>query len=279
MSVSEWVRTKAYKEQIKKNKFPFFVYILLRGLVILSMVISCLRGNYENLFFCALALILFLLPAFFEKNFGIDLPNTLEVVIMLFIFASVILGEMGSYYTKIPYWDTILHTVNGFLCAAIGFGLSDILNRNDKIKFKMSPIFLAVVAFCFSMTIGVLWEFFEFFWDIFMKTDMQKDTMVNSIVSTYLGESTKEPVAIENIRSVIIDGTELGIKGYLDIGLYDTMKDLFVNFIGAVVFSVIGFLYVKSRGRNKIARHFIPRVVTEEEEHGEKQKNENDESA
>ena len=275
MSVPKWANAKQYKEHIKQNKIPFLVYILLRGFVILSMVISCLRGNYENLFFCALALILFLLPAFFEKNFGIDLPNTLEIVILLFIFASVILGEMGSYYTKVPFWDTLLHTVNGFLCAAIGCGLSDILNRNDKIKFKMSPVFLAVVAFCFSMTIGVLWEFFEFFWDFFMKTDMQKDAVVGSIVSTYLGESTKEPKVIEDIKSIAINGTDMGIGGYLDIGLFDTMKDLLVNFVGAVVFSIIGFVYVKSRGTSKIARHFIPTVVAAEEE---EQKEKNDET-
>ena len=99
MSVPKWANAKQYKEHIKENKGPFVVYVLLRGFVILSMAISCLRGNYENLFFCALALVLFLLPAFFEKNFGIDLPKILEIVILLFIFASVILGEMGSYYT------------------------------------------------------------------------------------------------------------------------------------------------------------------------------------
>ncbi|MBO4941700.1 MAG: hypothetical protein J6D15_05815 [Clostridia bacterium] len=262
MSVPKWANAKQYKEHIKENKGPFVVYVLLRGFVILSMVISCLRGNYENLFFCALALVLFLLPAFFEKNFGIDLPNILEIVILLFIFASVILGEMGSYYTKVPFWDTVLHTVNGFLCAAIGFGLSDILNRNDKIKFKLSPVFLAVVAFCFSMTIGVLWEFFEFFCDVIVKTDMQKDAVVSTIVSTALGESTKEPKVIENIKAVAVNGIDFGIDGYLDIGLFDTMKDLLVNFIGAAVFSVIGFVYVKSRGKSKIAKHFIPTVVT-----------------
>ena len=256
---------RTYKEHIKKNKFPFFVYIFLRALVIGAMIISKIRGNYENLFFCALALVLFLIPAFFEKNFGIDLPNTLEVIILLFIFASVILGEMGSYYTKVPLWDTVLHTVNGFLCAAIGFGLSDILNRNEKIKFKMSPIFVAVVAFCFSMTIGVLWEFFEFFCDVFFQKDMQKDFVINSVVSTFISGNTKEPAVIENVKSLVINGEQVDIEGYLDIGLYDTMKDLLVNFIGAAVFSVFGFLYIKYRGKNKIAAQFIPVMATDKE--------------
>ena len=182
---------------------------------------------------------------------------------MLFIFAAEILGEMGSYYTKVPYWDTILHTVNGFLCAAIGFALVDILNRNERIKFKLSPIFLAVVAFCFSMTIGVLWEFFEFFCDVLLGMDMQKDFVVSTVISTYLGTSTHDPVVLDNIKDVMVDGVALDVEGYLDIGLYDTMKDLFVNFIGASVFSVIGFFYVKTRGKGKLAKQFIPKLKSE----------------
>ena len=113
------------KRQIKNSKGTFAVYLVLRFFVIVAMVISCIRGNYENLFFCALSLILFLVPSFIENNFKIDLPQTLEIIILLFIFAAEILGEMGNYYTKVPYWDTVLHTVNGFLCAAIGFALTD----------------------------------------------------------------------------------------------------------------------------------------------------------
>lgn len=259
---------RTYRDYIKKNKGVFAVYILLRAVVIFAMVWSCMRGNYENLFYCSLALILFLLPPFFEKNFGIDIPNILEGIILLFIFASIILGEMGNYYTRFPMWDTILHTLNGFLCAAVGFGLVDILNRNEKIKFRLSPMFLALVAFCFSMTIGVLWEFFEFGMDVFFGKDMQKDAVVGGIISSYLSGSTKNPEIIKNIKSVTVDGRELGIKGYLDIGLFDTMKDLIVNFIGAVVFSIIGFFYVKSRGKSRFAGHFIPKVVDENGESG-----------
>ncbi|MBR5613910.1 MAG: hypothetical protein IKW64_01225 [Clostridia bacterium] len=249
-----------YKKKIKENKGAFSVFIVLRLLVVAAMVFSCINGNYENLFYCILTLVLFAIPTFVENNFGIELPSALEIVILLFIFAAEILGEMGSYYTKVPYWDTMLHTVNGFLCAAIGFALIDILNRNEKIKFKLSPMFLAIVAFCFSMTIGVLWEFFEFFCDAFLGMDMQKDFVISSITSTYLGESTKNPVVIEDIQTVAVNGMPLAVDGYLDIGLYDTMKDLFVNFIGAVVFSIIGFFYVKTRGRGKIAKQFIPQL-------------------
>ena len=136
----------------------------------------------------------------------------------------------------------------------------DLLNRNEKVKFQLSPAFTAIVAFCFSMTIGVIWEFFECGMDLFLGFDMQKDTVLHSITSVML-DPTKgnHPVTIEGIKDVAVNGESLGLGGYLDIGLLDTMKDLFVNFIGAVVFSVIGFFYVKSRGKGKMARRFIPR--------------------
>jgi len=111
------------------------------------------------------------------------------------------------------------------------------------------------------MTIGVIWEFFEFACDIILHTDMQKDTVINFISSTALGNN-KENIAliIDGIKNVTVNGEELGVGGYLDIGLIDTMTDLFVNFIGAVIFGIIGYLYVKNRGKSKFAEKFIPKV-------------------
>ena len=166
----------------------------------------------------------------------------------------------------------MLHTLNGFLCAAIGFSLLDILNRNEKLAFTLSPVYLAVVAFCFSMTIGVLWEFFECAMDQLFLLDMQKDTVVRSISSVMLDPTGgNNPVAIRDIADVIVvtgagEEIALGLGGYLDIGILDTMKDLFVNFIGAVVFSFIGYFYVKNRGRGWFARRFIPTLWPEETE-------------
>ena len=158
----------------------------------------------------------------------------------------------------------MLHTTTGFLCAATGFALIDILNRNSRIKFQLSPVYVALAAFCFSMTVGVLWEFFEFGMDRVFHMDMQKDTIVHSVTSVMLDPTNSNiPVTIDDITSVAVNGRDLGFGGYLDIGLYDTMADLFVNFIGAVVFSAIGYFYVKHRGRGKIARAFIP-TITEE---------------
>ena len=159
----------------------------------------------------------------------------------------------------------MLFRSNGFLCAAIGFALVDILNREEKISLHLSPFFMAVTAFCFSMTIGVLWEFFEFGMDQWLLFDMQKDTVINTISTVNLDPAGgTAAVAVKGIQEVILvleDGTQmpLGLGGYLDVGIIDTMKDLFVNFIGAVVFSTIGYFYVKSRGKGGFATRFIPR--------------------
>ena len=254
-------------DALRRKRTVAAVYFTLRFLVIAVMVAQFFNGDFESVFLCALTLVLFLLPTVFERALMIDLPNTMEIIIMLFIFAAEILGEISSFYTTFKSWDTILHTLNGFLCAAIGFALVDMLNRTEKFSLSLSPVFMSIVAFCFSMTIGVLWEFFECGMDQLMMLDMQKDTVVNSISSVMLDPSGRNNrVAIENIVETIVitaDGQQisLGLGGYLDVGILDTMKDLFVNFIGAVVFSIIGYFYVKTRGQGKFASRFIPQVV------------------
>lgn len=258
-------------EEIKGKKGVATLYFILRALVLLTMVLQFFNRNFENVFLCFLTLILLVLPTFVERKIQIALPDTLETIIMLFIFSAEILGEIQAYYIQVPYWDTMLHTLNGFLCAAIGFSLVDLLNRQERFSFALSPFYMAVVAFCFSMTIGVLWEFFECLMDQWLLFDMQKDTVVNTISTVMLDPNGgTKAVVVKGITDTILvleDGSQvaLGLGGYLDIGILDTMKDLFVNFIGAVVFSVIGFFYVKNRGKGRFARRFIPKVLRKEE--------------
>ena len=253
------------KGTIRRQPVVFAVYLVLRLIVLGTLVSSVIRGEYESAFICLLVLALFVLPFFIQQNFGIELPSTLEIIILLFIFAAEILGELECYFITYPHWDSMLHTTTGFLCAATGFALIDILNRNSRIKFELSPIYVALAAFCFSMTVGVLWEFFEFGMDRLFHMDMQKDTVVQSITSVMLDPTNSNtPVTIDGIHSVAVNGQDLGFDGYLDIGLYDTMADLFVNFIGAVVFSTIGYFYIKHRGKGRLAKAFIP-TITESE--------------
>lgn len=258
---------KTADSALRRKRAVAAVYILLRFLVILTMVAQFFNGNYESVFLCLLTLVLLLLPTIVERALMVDLPNTLEIIIMLFIFAAEILGEIRSFYTTFYGWDTILHTINGFLCAAIGFALVDLLNRNERFSLTLSPTYMAVVAFCFSMTIGVLWEFFECGMDQLFFLDMQKDAVVNTISTVMLDPTGgNTPVMIRDITDVVVvtgSGEEisLGLGGYLDIGLLDTMKNLLVNFVGAVIFSFIGYFYVKNRGKGWFASRFIPKVV------------------
>lgn len=254
--------------KIRNNKKALVaIYLLLRLSVIAVMIIQFFNKNYNDVFLCVLTLILFTIPEFVDKKLNIELPNTLEVIILLFIYSAEILGEIRGYYLSFKHWDTMLHTINGFLMAAIGFSMIDILNRTEKIKFVLSPVFVAVVAFCFSMTIGVLWEFFEFGMDTMTATDMQKDYLYTTVSTVYLNpENENVPVVIKDIKKTVIDGTVDGKSrevtidgGYLDIGIHDTMKDLVVNFIGALTFSILGLFYIKNRGKDSFLSQFIPK--------------------
>lgn len=241
---------------------------VLSFFILMTMIRSAFMHRYENVFVCVLSLVLFCVPMLMEKHLSIDIPPLMEAIIYCFIFAAEILGEINSFYTIIPGWDTMLHTINGFLVAAVGFALVDLCNRSERFSFKLSPLFLAIVAFCFSMTVGVLWEFFEFGMDQFFATDMQKDFLVTTVNSVLLNPSGLNTVVHEPIQSVVVNGQDWMQfpGGYIDIGLIDTMKDLMVNFVGAVVFSIIGFFYVKTRGKGKLAASLIPVVVGQEHE-------------
>ena len=229
------------------------------------MIRQIFLGNIENALLCILSLGLLLLPIVIEKKFKVDLPVTLEICILLFIFASEILGEINNFYGIFKDFDTLLHTINGFLCASIGFSLVYLLNENIE-SFNLSPIFVVLVAFCFSMTVGVLWEFFECGMDIFVGTDMQKDTYVTKIKSVSLNKENKnEVVVVRDIdHAVLYDKNSnllTKIDNYLDIGLLDTMNDLLVNFIGAVIYSLFGYLYIKNKDKYKFVGGFLVKKV------------------
>lgn len=240
------------------------LYIFLSVLVIFTLIRSFVRREYFNVMVCLLTLALFMLPAIVEKNFKLRLPRFFEGIVLVFIFSAEILGEINSYYQRIPHWDTVLHTVNGFMFAAFGFALLDMINRDRNIKFKLSPFYLALVAFCFSMTVGVVWEFYEFGADMIFHTDMQKDTYIADIYTVSLDDAkTNTVIPVEKVCKVVLrgeDGGETVLPAYLDIGLIDTMKDLMVNFIGAFVFSIIGYFFVKEKGEGKFAKQFIPQL-------------------
>ncbi len=258
---------KSLDDELRQNRSSFIVFSILRFIVIATMVRQFFLANYESVFFCLLTLVLFYIPSWIKMKASIYLPPALEITIFCFIFAAEILGEINAFYVLIPGWDTMLHTLNGFLAAAVGFSLVVILNNNEKLNFELSPVFMALTAFCFSMTVAVVWEFFEFGMDVFFYTDMQKDMVIHTINTVTLDETlSNKVVSINNISEVLINGEDLGLGGYLDIGLFDTMKDMIVNFIGAVIFSACGYFYTKSKGyKRTIAQNFVPTRKSMEE--------------
>lgn len=247
-------KREALRRKRKEEPAAFWTYIVLRFIVILILIRCILRADIESAFVCLLVLVIYTLPQLVEDKLNIDIPTALEVIIFVFVFAAEILGELQAYFIKYSNWDTILHTSSGFLWAAVGFSLVDLLNRCDNVKVQLSPGYLAITAFCFSMTIGVLWEFIELSADKLFLLDMQKDTIVNQISSVSLDPTGSNiSITVKDIQDVILvtgsGDIPLGLGGFLDIGLYDTMEDLFVNFVGAVVFSVVAFFECKSEKR------------------------------
>lgn len=273
-------KTKSHSQKFHEKYFDNYskrnmtIYLILRGLVILTLIRQFFLGNWNNVFLCGLTLVLFVLPVIVEKKMNLEVPDALQIIILLFIYSAEILGEINEFYIVIPHWDTILHTLNGFLCAAVGFSTIDILNQKEFFHATMSPIFVALVAFCFSMTIGVMWEFFEFGTDQFLKYDMQKDVITKSISTVKLDpEGKNNAIIVDNIEKTIIETVNKDGKkeeiiiegGYLDLGINDTMQDLIVNFVGAMVFSILGMLYIKNRDAYKFAENFIPRMRKKKE--------------
>lgn len=269
---------QAMAKELREHRSSFIVFSILRILVLAVLVRQIMLASYESAFFCVLTLLLLYVPSWVQVKLRIELPPPLEITVLCFIFAAEILGEVNAFYVVVPNWDTMLHTLNGFLAAAVGFSMVILLNDDERLTFHLSPFFLALVAFCFSMTIGVLWEFFEFSMDYFFGFDTQKDTVIHSIHSVLLDPTrTNTVVTIPNIQDVVINGQSLGVGGYVDIGIIDTMKDLFVNFIGAVVFSITGFFYAKSKGHRRTpALGFVPSKKTQEQDYLEQARKEQD---
>ena len=252
----------------RQSKKTFILFLILHTLVVLTAIRCLWTKNYESFATCILGLVLFLVPALIADRMKLTIPPLFQAIIFAFIFAAEILGEVDHYYVKIHGWDTILHTLNGFLFAAVGFSMVYLLNRGSK-YFNLTPIYMTMVAFCFSMTIGVLWEFFECSMDLFFDKDMQKDFLVQTINSVSLDPANSgEVIHVENITDTVINtasGQSTTVEGgYLDIGILDTMKDLLVNLIGAVVFSMFGYITLRTSKSLKVVDKLVIKPAEEE---------------
>lgn len=164
---------------------------------------------------CVLGLSAMTLPGILRRRIGLNIPSVMIIMYALFLYCAIYLGEVRAFYYNVPHWDTILHTFSGAALGALGFSLVSLLNKAESVTFSLSPVFVALFAFCFAVSLGVIWEIYEFTIDCFLHTNSQK-------------------YALET--------------GELLIGqaaLMDTMKDLIVDAIGAFTVSVIGFISLK----------------------------------
>lgn len=164
---------------------------------------------------CALGMIALLFPKWLEHKWQITLPSSMLLLYVIFLYCAIFLGEVRSFYYKIPHWDTILHTFSGGMLGAIGFSIVSLLNANKNVRSHLSPVFVAMFAFCFAVTLGVFWELYEYASDAILGTNMQK--------------------------FMLEDGTFL----YGHEALSDTMMDFLVDVLGAFVVSLIGYFAIR----------------------------------
>lgn len=164
---------------------------------------------------CILGIIAMLLPGMLENKLKIAIPSYMLILYTIFLYAAIYLGEVRSFYYSVSNWDNILHTFSGAMIGALGFSIVTLLNKTEKVPMVLSPLFVALFSFCFAVTLGVVWEFYEFTFDGILGLNMQK-------------------FALEN-------GTQLIGRA----ALTDTMIDLFVDAVGAFIMSVIGYISLR----------------------------------
>ena len=164
---------------------------------------------------CIVGVFAMLLPRFLKEKVNLKIPSTMMLLYTIFLYCSIYLGEVRSFYYSVPHWDTILHTFSGGMLGALGFSLITILNGTEKVPLNLSPIFVAIFSFCFAVSLGTVWEFYEFAADGILATNMQKFAL-----------ETGEPMVGR-------------------LALQDTMKDLIVDAVGAFFVSVGGYISLK----------------------------------
>lgn len=193
------------KKLDKADKIQLVISYILQLSLVAAIIFAAYQENWLNVFAISSIFMFTLLPTIMRRNYRIRLPIEFDFVVILFSYAALFLGEVHTYYTKLWWWDILLHGSSGILLGIAGFLLVYILNNEEQVHCNMKPVFVALFSFVFAIAIGVAWEIFEFFMDSTFGLKMQKS------------------------------------------GLVDTMTDLIVNVIGALLVSFLGFLYLKNK--------------------------------
>ncbi len=228
----------------KERMIRYVLLALSELFAVISTLVFLPGGEWTRWALSAVTILLLLLPEAAERICGrrLSLPF---YVLCLFYALGAMLGHAYKLYYKIARWDELLHLLGGFLFALVGFEIAQTILEDGKHSLWFSALF----GLCFSMAIALAWEFFEYSMDTFFGMDMQNDTVVHSIVSYRLGSEMGITGGFPEIHQVLIDGTPLGLDGYLDVGLHDTMADSLVETLGAVLAVIC---YVAGRGRTAL---------------------------
>lgn len=225
MKKAKLKKKKNVKEIIAKIVFISFVIPL--GYIVYKIITSPVSNDLhiENikvksdyvlmLIQCLLGIVALFIPSIISKKWKISIPSTMYMIYIIFLYAAIFLGEVRDFYYRIPHWDTILHTFSGAALGALGFSVVSLLNKQEKLNVNLSPFFVALFSFCFAITMGVIWEIYEFSFDGLLHLNMQK-------------------FALEN-----------GVNLVGRAALCDTMKDLIVDSIGALTTSILGYISLK----------------------------------
>lgn len=221
----------------KKNRVIRNVLIIVCELLTVVNVIQfAITGHWNRLLLAALTLVLILIPEGIERLFHCRISQGMYLTAVLYAIGPM-LGHCNNFYYIIPIWDKLLHILGGVMFVFVGIFLFELLGGDRKKR-----ILCCVFALCFSLAVSVLWEFYEFGSDMLFGTDTQDDTVIHTITSHMLNPEMGEVGTIKAIQSVLIDGKPLELGGYLDIGLLDTMLDLLLESLGALITTVILFL-------------------------------------
>ena len=201
------------------------ITLFLKATLIVGACLSLYQGRYQAAFETFAILSITFLPLLLGRRFQVSIPHEFEVLAVLFIYASLFLGEVHGYYLRFWWWDLVLHAGSGFLLGVLGFLLVYVMNEKKEIELDLKPGFVALFTFVFAIALGTLWEVFEFFMDRTFGTIMQKPM---------LGDFT---------------------------GLTDTMYDLMVDALGALIIAVLSYGYVKTAGSDSFLERWIDKFI------------------
>lgn len=223
----------------EQEKSTVITFITLELLCAVTMIVSLLRRKLNYAGLCVASMLAMLAPNVVERLMHIQIKPGMKKAIMVYAVAGPVGGNVFQLYYAIPVWDKMLHVFCGVLFAAFGYCVPDLLEPEQEHTRAMRCVCALAVAMC----IGALWEIYEFCGDQLFGLDMQNDRVITNFSSYLLGDSASERGALTGITSVVVNGQELGVGGYIDIGIYDTMMDLIVCLAGALGFCV----FVKAR--------------------------------